>query len=354
LFRDGTKEGHLVFFDDGTLQIKITSKRAGIFKAVVLKGGMLFSKKGVNVPSLEIVSSILNAKDKSDIDFAVKVGVDYIALSFLRNAADLKEARKFLGKAKTKIIAKIERPEALQNIEEITEEADAIIIARGDLGIETPLWELPVRQKEIIELVRKKMKPVIVATQMLDSMIRNSMPTRAEVSDVANAVFDSTDAVMLSGETASGKYPIEAVDMMRKILEATDRHQESSHQNFEEKIESDPSMARSAVHISEESKAKAIIIETTDETFVKAVSRFRPKALIIAVTNDEHIARRLALVCGVFPLFFKNTPRGTGKNTIEKTKTFLQKNKLLAKDDKIVCVAGCRANENCEIKVETI
>ena len=204
LFRDGTKEGHLVFLDDGTLQIKIISKYGGIFKATVLKGGILFSKKGVNVPSLEITSSILNAKDKADIEFSVRAGVDYIALSFLRNAADLKEARKFLGKTKTKIIAKIERPEALLNISEIIDATDVVMIARGDLGIETPLWELPVRQKEIIDLVRLKMKPVIVATQMLDSMIRNPIPTRAEVSDVANAVFDSTDAVMLSGETASG------------------------------------------------------------------------------------------------------------------------------------------------------
>ena len=224
LFRDGTKEGHIVFLDDGAMQIKITNKYAGIFKAIVLRGGILFSKKGVNVPSLEISSSILNAKDKADIEFAVNAGVDYIALSFLRNSADVKEARKFLGKAKVKIIAKIERPEALKNIKEIVDESDIIMIARGDLGIETPLWELPVRQKEIIELVKKEKKPVIVATQMLDSMIRNPLPTRAEVSDVANAVFEEADFVMLSGETASGKYPVEAVEMMRKIIDSSHKY----------------------------------------------------------------------------------------------------------------------------------
>ena len=222
MFRDGTKEGHIVFLDDGIIQIKIISKYAGIFKAEVLRGGILFSKKGVNVPSLEIISSILSIKDKTDIEFSVKAGVDYIALSFLRNAEDVKEAKKFLGKAKVKIVAKIERPEALKNIKEIVDEADMVMIARGDLGIETPLWELPVRQKEIIELVIKNKKSVIVATQMLDSMIRNPLPTRAEVSDVANAVFESADYVMLSGETASGKYPVEAVDMMKKIINSAE------------------------------------------------------------------------------------------------------------------------------------
>ena len=200
MFRDGTKVGHTVFIDDGSLQIKITNKYGGIFKATVIRGGILFSKKGINVPDLENNSSILNAKDKADIEFAVKSKADYIAISFIRNEKDIKGVKKFLGKAKIKIIAKIERPEALLNLEKIIDEADAIMVARGDLGIETPLWELPVRQKEIIEAARKKTKPVIVATQMLDSMIRNPTPTRAEVSDVANAVFDSADAVMLSGE----------------------------------------------------------------------------------------------------------------------------------------------------------
>ena len=339
LFRDGTKEGHLVFLDDGTLQIKITGKRAGIFKAVVLKGGILLSKKGVNVPSLEICSSILNAKDKADIEFAITAGADYVALSFLRNAEDLKEAKKFIGKAKIKIIAKIERPEALVNISEIIDEADIIMVARGDLGIETPLWELPVRQKEIIELVRKKMKPVIVATQMLDSMIRNPIPTRAEVSDVANAVFDSTDVVMLSGETASGKYPAETVDMMRKILEVTDNHQDPIHENFEEKHElAEPiSIARSVVHIAEESKAKAIIIEDADENFTKVISHFRPKTPIIATTKNDDVAKRLALIWGVIPLVIKS------KKIIEGTKKLLVDTKLLETGDGVVCVYNEKA-----------
>ena len=334
LFRDGTKEGHLVFLDDGTIQIKIISKRAGIFKAIVIKGGTLFSKKGVNVPSLEVNSSILNAKDKADIEFSIKAGADYIAISFLKNAKDLIETKKFLGKSKIKIIAKIERPEAILNINEIIDQADMVMIARGDLGIETPLWELPIRQKEIIESVRKKMKPVIVATQMLDSMIRNPIPTRAEVSDIANAVFDSTDTVMLSGETASGRYPIEAVDMMRKILEATDDHQESVHGKLQVKnnMASELCIANSTAHIVEKSGAKAIIIKATDETLAKTISHFRPKAMIIAATKDSHTARKLSLVWGVTPLVIKN------EKMIETAQKQLIEGEILKKGDKIICV----------------
>lgn len=348
LFRDGTKEGHIVFLDDGTLQIKITKVEAGIFKAIVLKGGILFSKKGVNVPSLEITSGILNAKDKADIEFAVKAGADYIALSFLRNAQDIKEAKKFLGKSKIKIIAKIERPEALVNIEEIINEADAVMVARGDLGIETPLWELPVRQKEIIEMVRSKMKPVIVATQMLDSMIRNPIPTRAEVSDVANAVFDATDCVMLSGESANGKYPVEAVDMLRKILESTDKHQDPLHEEFMEEPTGQISAARSAVDIAQGSSVKAIITEVTDGIFAKIISQFRPECLIVAVTKDENTARALALVRGITPFFSKS------RNFIKDAKTFLKKEAGLKKGDKILCTTKSGKNSDSTIKVEVI
>jgi len=335
LFRDGTKEGHLVFLDDGNLQIKIISKYGGIFKAVVTRGGVLFSKKGVNVPELDNTSSILNAKDKADIEFAVEAKADYVALSFIRSAKDLKGIKKFLGKSKIKIIAKIERPEALKNIEEIIDEADAILIARGDLGIETPLWELPIRQKEITESVRRKVKPVIVATQMLDSMIRNPIPTRAEVSDVANAVFDSADAVMLSGESALGKYPVEAVDMMRKILEATDNNPNPLCEVLN-KVNPPSSMiiAKSALSIATESKAKAIIVEASDEILPTAISNLRSNLPIIAVTSKESVAQILALVWGVNPLVV------TGKKIIDAAKKNLAETGSLKKGDQVICVYG--------------
>jgi len=236
LLCQGTKEGHLLFMDDGKMQVKVTTKEGDILKAVVLHGGILHSKKGINAPDLDINCSILNEKDQKDIIFADNSGADYIALSFLRTAEDVNDAKKFLrinekGSFHVKIIAKIERKEALENLKEITDEVDAVMVARGDLGIETPLWELPVRQKEIIELVRREKKPVIVATQMLDSMTKNPIPTRAEVSDVANAVFDCADAVMLSGETASGHFPIEAVVMMKKIIDSSFCKQKDSCKN---------------------------------------------------------------------------------------------------------------------------
>ena len=335
LFRDGTKEGHLVFLDDGTLQIKITSKRAGIFKAIVIKGGILFSKKGVNVPSLEISSSILNAKDKADMEFAVKAGADYVALSFLRNAQDVKDAKKFLGKTDIKIIAKIERPEALVNIDEIIDEADAVMVARGDLGIETPMWKLPIRQKEIIEKVRNKMKPVIVATQMLDSMIRNPIPTRAEVSDIANAVYDSADAVMLSGETANGKYPLEAVEMMNKILKATEKDQIYIN-NYTEDSSLTNAVAHSVTHIASEIKAKAIFTGAITGNSAKVISFFRPKTIIIAITNEEKIAQQLSLVWGVIPFLVKNKKIKNAKDLLVPGVIALKENGFLNKGDKIV------------------
>ena len=346
LFRDGTKEVHLVFLDDGAMQIRITSKYGGIFKANVVRGGVLFSKKGVNVPELENNSSILNSKDKIDIAFAVKSKVDYIALSFIRTAKDLKIAKKFLGKAKIKVIAKIERPEALINIEEIIDEADAIMIARGDLGIETPLWELPIRQKQIIESVRKKVKPVIVATQMLDSMIRNSMPTRAEVSDVANAVFDSADAVMLSGESASGKYPVEAVEMMKKILEACDNHQDylCEYINGKSLPTEYLSVAKSIVSTATQSSAKAIIIDAENVGLSTAVSSYRLKIPVISIAKNNSLSNPLALVWGITPIPSKE------KETIKEAKNFLKENGFIKEGDGTICIYSKKDG----VKIENI
>lgn len=335
MFKDGTKPGHIVFLDDGTLQIKILEKRGDKFKAIVLKGGVLFSKKGVNVPSLELRSSILNEKDKSDMKFASEAGADYIALSFLRNAADIKEAKKFLGKTDIKIIAKIERPEALVNLQEIVDEADAVMVARGDLGIETPLWELPVRQKEIVEMVRAQMKPVIVATQMLDSIIRNPIPTRAEVSDVANAVYDSADAVMLSGETANGRYPLEAVEIMNKILRSTERSMDFGGYCAEESDITN-SVAHAATHIASEIGAKAIFTGAITGASAKTIAFFRPQAAVVAITNEEKIAQQLALVWGVIPCLVKSKAIKSAKDLLVPGIKVFKDNGFLKAKDKIV------------------
>lgn len=337
-FMEGTKEGDKVFLDDGVLILKIIKKNNALFEAIVIKGGILFSNKGINVPSLEIKGSVINQKDKNDILFAKEAKVDFVALSFLRNASDVKEAKKFIKDERIKIIAKIERPEALLNIDEIIEEADAIMVARGDLGIETPLWELPIRQKEIVEKVRSKMKPVIVATQMLDSMIRNPLPTRAEVSDVANAVYDSADAVMLSGETASGKNPLEAVEIMRKVLESTESIQNYIESPANGNNTSFFSVARSAAHISSELNTKAIFVETFSGESARIISHFRPNNIIVALTNDERTACQLSLTWGVMPFILKNRNIKKINDLIVPITSILKKENFIKKGDTIVCV----------------
>jgi len=338
MFKTGVKEGDIVFLDDGTLSVKITKKIGSKFEASVLKGGLLFSNKGINVPSIKITGSVFSDKDKSDIKFAVSNGADYLALSFLREKKDIKEIRNLVSNNQIKIIAKIERPEALVNLDGIIEESDVIMVARGDLGIETPMWELPIRQKEIIGKVRERMKQVIVATQMLDSMIRNPLPTRAEVSDVANAVYDSADCVMLSGETASGKNPIEAVKMMRKILEATDSDQ--TYLRISDKMHKEPYiyLSKSVADISYELKTKAIFVKTQSGRSARSISSFRPQNIVVAITQDEMVSRQLSLVWGVFPVLM-------GKKQIKKIDDFvlpviyiLKNKKLIKSGDSIVCL----------------
>jgi len=358
-FAEGTKVGDPVFLDDGVIKLEITEKQGGVFKARVVKGGLLFSNKGINVPSLQIKGSVLSAKDRSDIEFAVASNADYVAISFLRDANDVREAKAYINNPHIKVIAKIERPEAIKNIDEIIEESDAVMVARGDLGIETPLWELPIRQKEIIEKVRAKMKPVIVATQMLDSMIRNPLPTSAEVSDVANAVYDSADAVMLSGETASGKNPLEAVEMMGKILQSTEKSQhyvedlnEAIHTPF-------LSIARSASDIASEIKSKAIFVETLSGETAKTISYFRPKNMIIAITDNEKIACQLALVWGVIPYVLKKKSIKKIQDLITPIAETLKEKNFLKSGDTIVCVydetfkLSGKANTNT-ISIQTV
>jgi pyruvate kinase len=217
------------------------------------------------------------------------------------------------------------------------------MIARGDLGIETPLWELPVRQKEIVEQVRKKMKPVIVATQMLDSMIRNPLPTRAEVSDVANAVYDSADAVMLSGESASGKHPVEAVEMMRKVLEVTEKDQiELPDMCGDGALEIVQSVARSAKYIAMQIGARAIFAGTASGASARAVSFFRPQPQIIAITQDERVARELAIVWGVSPVAIKGKKLKTVESLLDYAVAILKCDNSLCKEEKIIWISGDR------------
>ncbi len=347
LFAKGATKGSRVFLDDGSLLLEIIGTKGILgrqFVARVLRGGTLFSHKGINVPELKLRTNIFEEKDKSDMAYAIQQKVDYIAVSFIRNGDDMREARRLVGSAPVKLIAKIERPEALKNLEDIIGEADAVMVARGDLGIETPLWQLPMRQKEIIEKAHRAMKPVIVATQMLESMTKNAIPTRAEVSDVANAVYDSADAVMLSAESASGKYPIEAVRMMHNILEETEKDVGSVFTDEKEEFHDiKVAVPKSAKYIAEQVGANMILVGTATGSAAQAVSHYRPRVCVIASVANERVARSLSIVWGISSVVIKHI-----KSIIDlekKSLSELKKRHLIKSDDKVVFVSGMRLGD---------
>jgi len=308
LLRD-LSAGQTVLLDDGELTLTVERRGdGGSLKARVLTGGPLTSHKGINVPGAQLSFSSLTEKDKEDARFALEQGVDCFALSFVRRAADVRELRHFLksnGADNPFIIAKIEKPEALSDFDQILAQSDGIMVARGDLGVETPAEEVPFHQKELIESCNRSGKPVITATQMLQRMIEHPRPTRAEASDVANAILDGTDAVMLSGETAIGDYPIRATEMMATICANAEAHLPHSRlvecgtDCYDVTTEA---ISLSAVDIAREVDARAIVTATMTGTTARMVARHRPSVPIVAVTPNERILYRMALVWGVIPV----------------------------------------------------
>jgi pyruvate kinase len=301
------QEGNQILIDDGLLELKIVKKSGDELTAKVMVGGVLKSRKGVNLPDVSISMSSLTDKDIRDLEFGLKVGVDFVAMSFVRSARDVQDviSRIRAAGSNAALIAKIEKPEAVDVIDDIIEEADGIMVARGDLGIEIPSEQVPLVQKKIIDRCRALGKPVITATQMLDSMIINPRATRAESSDVANAVMDGTDAVMLSGETAAGKYPIESVQTMAKIIKSVESNASSIYYNLSYKkpdwkekqiIES---LAYSCVTIAEHIEARVISTITHSGNTARRIAKFRPKVPIVAFTESKIVRRQLNLVWGV-------------------------------------------------------
>ncbi len=301
--------GSTILIDDGLIGLKVVGKKEKEIICEVVNGGELGEKKGVNVPNVPVRLPAITEKDKDDIKFGVEQGIDFIAASFVRNAECVLEIKAYLKELNAPfvpIIAKIENAEGIRNIDEIIRAADGIMVARGDLGVEIPAEEVPYLQKMMIQKCNENFKTVITATQMLDSMIRNPRPTRAEVTDVANAVYDGTDAVMLSGETAQGKYPLEALQMMVHIIENTEQHLE--YDAMLEKtgghIKSGLSSAigYSSVLAAANLDAKCIITPSVSGATTRVVSKLRPKQEILGITPNERTLRRMSIYWGVRPL----------------------------------------------------
>lgn len=337
--------GQTVLLDDGDLCLTVERRGdGGSLKARVVAGGPLTSHKGINVPGAQLSFSSLTDKDKDDATFALGQGVDFFALSFIRRAADVRELRHFLkskGAEAPSIIAKIEKPEALSDFDQILAQSDAIMVARGDLGVETPAEEVPFHQKHIIESCNRAGKPVITATQMLQRMIEHPRPTRAEASDVANAILDGTDAVMLSGETAIGHYPIKATEMMATICANAEVHLPQSRV-FEDGAEcydvTTEAISSSAVEIAREVGARAIVTATMSGSTARMVARHRPAVPIVAVTPNERTLYRLALVWGVIPV---EVPEfRTTDEMVEVTIKAARDEGLVAWGDRVVLTAG--------------
>ena len=300
--------GCRILIDDGLIELKVISKEENVLHCTVVNGGELGSKKGVNVPNVKINLPGITEKDKKDILFGIDQGFDFVAASFVRNAACIEEIRDILNihGSRMRIIAKIESAEGIENIDEILQAADGIMVARGDLGVEIPAELVPHIQKTIIDKCNEAQKPVITATQMLDSMIRNPRPTRAEVTDVANAIYDGTDAVMLSGETAAGRYPLEAVRMMTKIAESSEPYLDYRTYNRRDVKRSDHvisnALSSATVRTAEILNAKAIIVPTMHGFTANLLSNWRPKCRIIGMSPNWDVLRKMQLNWGVTPV----------------------------------------------------
>lgn len=333
------KVGHRVMLDDGKKQLKVTAIKGEDIICKVLNGGELKGRRGVNLPDTDISISSLTPKDKKDLDFGIKNKVDFIALSFVRKPKDVLDLRKLLDKAgsKAEIISKIETPQAIENIDEIIKISDGIMVARGDLAIEVPAEEVPLLQKMIIRKCNEAGKPVITATQMLESMINSPVPTRAEVSDVANAILDGTDAIMLSEETTLGEFPLEAVEVMSRVAKETERNflkEVFFRDGVKEQIPVGDSVTVSAVKNALRTGAKYIISITHSGFNARTMSRHKPTQPIIVLTPRKSTFQKMQLSWGCYPVMIKE--HKSIKDTGELVRQMLLKDKLVKKGDRVV------------------
>jgi pyruvate kinase len=335
------KTGDRILLSDGLIELKVRAVRKSEVICEVVNGGALGENKGINLPGVRLRVPALTTKDMADLRFALAHGADYIAVSFVRRPEDVVLAKNLIRRAKkeTPVIAKLEKPEAIENLEAILRVADGVMVARGDLGVEMSPEQVPVVQKQIIARAREFRRPVITATQMLESMTENPRPTRAEASDVANAIFDGSDAVMLSAETASGKYPVEAVGMMASIIEAAEGSiQEFSRPVPHERLKVAETVAELVCHASRELHMRLIVVFTHSGFTARLISRYRPKVPIIALTPETETLRRMALLWGVLPLETGDHSRIDTLAALTEKK--LLRERLVRKGDVIGIVAG--------------
>ena len=336
--------GNTILIDDGLIELKLNEVNDTDIVCTVVNGGELGERKGVNVPNVSIKLPALTEKDREDIRFGIKQGFDFIAASFVRTADCIREIKAMLDEAGSsiKVIAKIENAEGIENLDEIIAEADGIMVARGDMGVEIPAQKVPNIQKMIIRKCNVACKTVITATQMLDSMIRNPRPTRAEVADVANAIYDGTDAIMLSGETAAGKYPIEAVTMMGEIAEQTERYLKFEDYRdgkaLEGKLNVSAAVGSAAVSMVEHIKAACIVTPTMSGQTARLISNLRPSVPIYGVTPYEWARRKMQLYWGVRPV--TGYEEDSTENIISHAMYMVRREELVEPGDMVIFTAG--------------
>ncbi len=328
------KKGDTILIDDGNIELETISVEKNEVKTKVIHGGMLKSRKGINLPDTVVSTPSLTPKDLEDLKFGLSLDLDWVALSFVRKADDIRQLKKIISDSgnETKVVAKIEKPEALRNIDEIIEETDAIMVARGDLGVEIPMHKVPIWQKKIVEKCNQAGKPVIIATQMMESMIENPRPTRAETNDIANAVMDGADALMLSAESAAGKFPVEAVQKMSETIMAVESEADSIYnkyydKQFESSTRMNDLLIRAACRLAENTSARALVCMTKSGYTGFRTAMHRSKAEIYLFTNNEKLLHQMCLLWGV-KTFYYDSHENIDKTLVEIEKKLVETGNL--------------------------
>ena len=333
--------GSRILLNDGLLSVEVTAVDAPRVRGRVVDGGILTAHKGMNLPGVQVSAPALTEKDREDVQDAVKVGVDYLALSFVRRPEDIEELRGLVRNTSIKLVAKIEKATALDNLDKIVSVSDAVMVARGDLGVEMPFEQVPLVQKRLISEANHQGRPVITATQMLESMVHNPRPTRAEASDVANAILDGTDAVMLSAETAVGQYPVDAVRAMDRIIREMERHplrQREERRMAGAAVSTEDAIAWGTYAVARMLKTPLIVTLTQGGFTARKVAALRPPVPILAVTTEQTTYRQLALVWGVMPVLVNQVPGYDAMLTV--VRDLILKRQYAKPGDCIVMTAG--------------